>query len=51
VKDKANNDPVTEADRALNELLFATLVQAGEGWLSEETVDDGQRLDKNGCGL
>lgn len=47
VEDKANNDPVTEADRALNELLFTTLVQPGDGWLSEETVDDGQRLDKD----
>ena len=46
VENKANNEPVTEADRALNEMLFSRLVQTGDGWLSEETVDDGHRLDK-----
>ena len=46
VADKANNDPVTEADTALNELLLSELVCGDEGWLSEETADDGKRLAK-----
>ncbi len=35
---------MTEADHALDALLHETLVRPGEGWLSEETVDDGHRL-------
>lgn len=38
-------DPVTEADEALDRLLKARLLEPGEGWLSEETVDDPSRLD------
>ena len=37
-------DPVTEADLALDRLLRERLPAAGEGWLSEETVDDASRL-------
>ena len=47
VEHKENLDPVTEADRSLNELLRAELVRGDEGWLSEETADDGQRLTKS----
>lgn len=43
---KSGHDPVTEADRALNELLKGSLVRDGEGWFSEESVDDLSRLDK-----
>jgi myo-inositol-1(or 4)-monophosphatase len=43
---KANDDPVTEVDRAVNEKLLAMLPQEGEGWLSEETADDRKRLPK-----
>jgi myo-inositol-1(or 4)-monophosphatase len=43
---KVGHDPVTEADRAVDEVLRKTLLRAGEGWLSEETVDDFTRLDK-----
>lgn len=43
---KAGHDPVTEADRALDAVLRANLLGAGEGWLSEESADDLSRLDK-----
>ena len=39
--------PVTEADRASNRALREVLLQDGEGWLSEESVDDLERLRKN----
>lgn len=39
--------PVTEADRAVNRVLRETLVREGEGWLSEESVDDFHRLKKS----
>jgi myo-inositol-1(or 4)-monophosphatase len=44
---KAGHDPVTEADRALDAVLRKNLLRAGEGWLSEESVDDPARLS---CG-
>jgi myo-inositol-1(or 4)-monophosphatase len=43
---KPGADPVTEADRIANDVLREVLVQDGEGWLSEESVDDKQRLGK-----
>ena len=43
---KAGHDPVTEADRALDAVLKKTLLRDGEGWLSEETIDDSSRLSK-----
>ncbi len=43
---KAGHDPVTEADRALDAVLRKNLLRDGEGWLSEESVDDTSRLDK-----
>jgi myo-inositol-1(or 4)-monophosphatase len=43
---KPGQDPVTEADRVANDVLREVLVQDGEGWLSEESVDDKQRLEK-----
>ncbi|NIL99711.1 MAG: 3'(2'),5'-bisphosphate nucleotidase CysQ [Acidobacteria bacterium] len=43
---KSEGDPVTEADEAVDAALRCTLPQPGEGWLSEETVDDPARL---GC--
>jgi len=42
---KDGGDPLTEADTAVNEVLLAELPRAGEGWLSEETVDDPKRLE------
>jgi myo-inositol-1(or 4)-monophosphatase len=44
---KAGLDPVTEADTAVDALLREELLREDEGWLSEETVDDLSRLDKN----
>jgi myo-inositol-1(or 4)-monophosphatase len=41
---KAGRDPVTEADRAVNQVLREFLVRDGEGWLSEESADDRSRL-------
>ncbi len=38
-------DPVTEADLAVDRVLRELLPQVGEGWLSEETVDDPVRLE------
>jgi len=43
---KAGHDPVTEADRAVDAVLRQNLLREGEGWLSEETVDNPDRLDK-----
>ena len=44
---KAGHDPVTEADRALDAVLRRELLRDGEGWLSEESVDDFSRLEKS----
>ena len=41
---KAGHDPVTEADRAVDAVLRRNLLREGEGWLSEESVDDASRL-------
>jgi myo-inositol-1(or 4)-monophosphatase len=42
---KAGGSPVTEADRMVDAVLRELLPQPGEGWLSEESVDDRSRLD------
>jgi myo-inositol-1(or 4)-monophosphatase len=41
---KAGHDPVTQADKELDAVLRKHLLRAGEGWLSEESVDDLSRL-------
>jgi myo-inositol-1(or 4)-monophosphatase len=43
---KAGHDPVTEADKAVDAALRRELLRDGEGWLSEESVDDFSRLEK-----
>lgn len=43
---KSGDDPVTAADHAANRVLRETLVRDGEGWLSEESVDDPDRLQR-----
>ena len=44
VRYKQGDDPVTEADRAVDTALRRLLPEPGEGWLSEETTDDVRRL-------
>jgi len=44
---KVGHDPVPEADRAVDTDLRKELLRDGEGWLSEESVDDFTRLEKN----
>ena len=44
---KAGHDPVTEADKAVDRILRRNLLRDGEGWLSEESVDDRSRLDRD----
>lgn len=41
---KAGDELVTEADYAVNNALYGVLRRDGEGWLSEESVDDRSRL-------
>jgi myo-inositol-1(or 4)-monophosphatase len=43
---KAGHDPVTAADLAVDAVLRKQLLRGGEGWLSEESVDDLGRLEK-----
>lgn len=43
---KSGDDPVTEADTTVDTLLRELLPRDGEGWLSEETEDDFDRLDR-----
>ena len=45
-RSKSGDDPVTEADTTVDTLLRELLPQDGEGWLSEETEDDFDRLDR-----
>ncbi|MHB8216820.1 MAG: 3'(2'),5'-bisphosphate nucleotidase CysQ [Candidatus Sulfotelmatobacter sp.] len=44
---KIGHDPVTEADRALDAVLRQELLREGEGWLSEESIDDPIRLQRS----
>lgn len=47
VEYKDGDSPVTIADREIDDLLRAELVEDGDGWLSEESEDDGSRLDRS----
>lgn len=46
VRDNGGRDVITEVDRAVNERLRGLLLRSGEGWLSEEDVDDHSRLSR-----
>jgi myo-inositol-1(or 4)-monophosphatase len=50
---KGASSPVSEADIAVNELIQARLQSATPdyGWLSEESADDGSRLQKRVVGI
>jgi myo-inositol-1(or 4)-monophosphatase len=43
---KEGGDPVTEADELVDAEMRRILPEPGEGWLSEESVDDKDRLGK-----
>jgi myo-inositol-1(or 4)-monophosphatase len=43
---KDGGSPVTEADLAVDARLREILQRDGDGWLSEETADDGERLSR-----
>ena len=43
---KSGDDPLTEADLAVDDVLKNLLPSDGEGWLSEETVDSSDRLGR-----
>jgi myo-inositol-1(or 4)-monophosphatase len=44
VHTKSGGDAVTDAELEVNQQLFEMLVQDGDGWLSEEAVDNEDRL-------
>ena len=44
---KERGGPLTEADLAVNRVLYETLPHPEEGWLSEETGDDPARLERS----
>ena len=44
---KAGGDPLTAVDIALDNALKQSLPAPGDGWVSEETVDDSTRLDRD----
>lgn len=50
-KDGDRHNPLTEADEALDHFLQQAFQQAfpHDGWLSEETADDGSRYQKDRC--
>jgi myo-inositol-1(or 4)-monophosphatase len=43
---KSGHDPVTEVDTAVDRVLRKELLRRDEGWLSEESVDDLERLHR-----
>jgi len=43
---KAGGGPLTEADLAVDDVLHRSLPRRGEGWLSEETTDSPDRLER-----
>ncbi len=44
VRDNGGRDVVTEVDRRISDALRSSLLESGEGWLSEEDADDKSRL-------
>src|SRR5580700_4483973 len=44
VEDNGGRNVITEVDRKVSDVLREVLLEPGEGWLSEEDVDDLARL-------
>ena len=44
IKETGGRDVITQVDREVSDVLRASLLRDGEGWLSEEDVDDPVRL-------
>ena len=44
---ETDHDPVTPADRVVDDVLRKILLRKGEGWLSEESLDEPGRLTKS----
>jgi len=47
VKDKGQDNPLTDADLASDKIIADRLRREDWGWLSEESVDDASRLDRD----
>ena len=47
VERKSGGDPVTDAEREVNDLLHEALVSEGDGWFSEESADTADRLQRS----
>jgi myo-inositol-1(or 4)-monophosphatase len=47
VKDNGGRNVITEVDRKVSSVLRQSLLGPGEGWLSEEDLDDTARLSQN----
>jgi myo-inositol-1(or 4)-monophosphatase len=47
VQKKGSGDAVTDVELQVNKLLFEMLVEDGDGWLSEEDVDNEDRLRRS----
>jgi myo-inositol-1(or 4)-monophosphatase len=46
IRDNGGRDVVTEVDHRISAVLKESLLQSGEGWLSEEDADDQSRVSK-----
>jgi len=46
VRDNGGRNVTTQVDRKVNDVLRQSLLEQGEGWLSEEETDDQARLSK-----
>jgi myo-inositol-1(or 4)-monophosphatase len=44
IRDRGGRDVITAVDRRISDVLRAQLLRPGEGWLSEEDLDDQSRL-------
>jgi len=47
VRDNGGRDVITEVDRRVSDVLREALLEQGEGWLSEEEINDPTRLSED----